>query len=69
MKLNARRWRTSGMVGTTIAVLVLLLWGSLAYDLWRSRVDTLAYATGNTQRLTQLMETPAARLFRRMTSL
>jgi signal transduction histidine kinase len=63
MKLNARRWRTSGMVGTTIAVLVLLLWGSLAYGLWRSRVDTLAYATGNTQRLTQLMETHAARLY------
>jgi signal transduction histidine kinase len=63
MKLNARRWRTSGMVGTTIAVLVLLLWGSLAYGLWRSRVDTLAYATENTQRLTQLMETHAARLY------
>jgi len=63
MKQSARRWRTSAMVGTTIAVLVLLLWGSLAYGLWRSRVDTLANATENTQRLTQLLETHAARLY------
>ncbi len=63
MSLRARRWRTSAMVGTTIGVLVLLLWGSLAYSLWRDRVDTLDYATVNTQRLTQLMETHAARLY------
>jgi signal transduction histidine kinase len=63
MKLSARRWRTSAMVGTTIAVLFLLLWGSLAYGLWRSRVDTLSFATMNTQRLTQLLETHAARLY------
>jgi signal transduction histidine kinase len=51
------------MVGITIAVLLFLLWGSLAYGLWRSRVDTLSYSTVNIQRLTQLLETHAARLY------
>ena len=51
------------MVGITIAVLLLLLWGSLAYGLWRSRADALSYATVNVQRLAQLLETHAARLY------
>jgi len=51
------------MVGTTIGVLLVLLWGSLVYGLWRSRTDTLSYASVNIQRLTQLLETHAARLY------
>ncbi len=63
MAESVRRWRSSAMVATTIAVLLLLLWASLGYGLWRSRTDALSYAAGNTQRLTQLLESHAARMF------
>jgi two-component system cell cycle sensor histidine kinase PleC len=54
--------RTSAIVATIVAVLLLLLWGIVGYGLWRSRVDTLSFAADNTQRLTQLLEGHAARL-------
>lgn len=63
MAESVRRWRSSAMVATTIAALLLLLWASLGYGLWRSRADALSYAVGNTQRLTQLLESHAARMF------
>jgi hypothetical protein len=63
MPESVRRWRSSAMVATTIAALLLLLWASLGYGLWRSRTDALSYAVGHTQRLTQLLESHAARLF------